>query len=688
MGASIAALHILVPLARVGEARDAVGRAYAKIGWSAPARGEEADRHALLAAGASTFLSVHDSACTGQDDGTLKALAALLSKSLNTVCIVTLVRDGDDFEFILFHKGIQADSAVGEPDGHGGGLKSVRGRAQALLWHEAFGGAHFRAISEAGGGKFSDRSAVFVALAGAAARNASPLAEDRLGAWCELAGLPRAAAVSGARSAGGKDGAVTHLALASRPVARKAAAEGAGRTLAFFASPEDYPYHGFFPSAWPVANGAVPPLIWPVLCRGGGLQGFRLCLHIDRTGGFVLKRVSVAAYAFHNGQIASQTPLASFGQSLPEDIALTEADLSFDADSFVLRTPPPDSKAAYILLIRVELVAPHAGEAMMTPSFRADGPASAPLMLPTLRVAVTKPRWVPIVADALDTSPGRTEALLRLNAPALHTAVAILPDTGDDVRTAMRALMEQVCSPLATAGLVATVHTHKHMIPGFSVAKSAQTVPLATLMQSALWAKLFETNARYQTVKIGIGVPDAPWPLAGLNMQASLRAGQDDDADAPRFSGPTVSVAVWAMAELGALSMLGLDSHVMLAQFAAWIRQAGVLQGWAADCAWFPQFDYYDDYMMTPYEQVSQVDWFRLGLKGTLTDRAWLRRRLRFVAPLLWLGWELAEQVNVASLAAFADITDTDDCVEIALHDPAALNRLEKALAPILPLNI
>jgi hypothetical protein len=689
MGVTAASLHILVPpLGISGDPRAAVERAYARLGWGAPVRGKPPQRSCLLAADSGQFVSVYDSACAELDDGTLKQLAVLISKSLATTAIVTTVLHGDDFEFILFRAGKQVDAAVGGPDGPNGGLKSVRGRRQAALWHDAFGGAHFREIT-GGAGKLVDRLALFVARAGEAATLASPLAEDRLGAWCALSGLSVQAALARGTDRIEDGRVVARLDLAARRLPRASPAFVAplAREFAFLPSTEGFPYHGFYPAAWPILPDAQRSVTWPVTCRNGGLQGFRVSLHMDRTGGFLVRKLSVAAYSFYNGQIMSPTPLASFGQTMPDDIAQAAADIAIDAENFNLREPAPGSRSHYILLIRADLQSPDAGEVMMTPSFRADGAAAA-LILPTLRLAVTRATWVPIVADALDETPARQEALLRLNVPSLHTAVAILPDTGDDVRSAIRFLLEQSFAPATRADLTATVHTEKHMTPGFSVPKATQTVPVQTLLQGALWQRLFETVGQYQTVRIGIGLPGAPLPLAGFLVQTSLRDAQDEDPSATRFGGPTIAVATWAVAEQSALSMLGLDQHAMLNSFTAWLRGAAPLQAWAADCAWIPDFDHYDNYELTPYETVSQVDWFRRALKGTLTDRAWLRKRLRFVAPLLWLGWELAELVDTAAISSFAHVVSIDDGVEIALRDAEDLNRLEMALSGVLPLGV
>jgi len=168
-------------------------------------------------------------------------------------------------------------------------------------------------------------------------------------------------------------------------------------------------------------------------------------------------------------------------------------------------------------------------------------------------------------------------------------------------------------------------------------------------------------------------------------LQTSLRNERGEDLGQTRFSGPSLTVAFWVLAEEAALAMLRMDMRDAGAAFAEWVREQAPLQAWAVDCAWVPEFDQYDHFVMTPYEAAGKVEWFRDNLAGMLTDRAWLRRHLRFVAPRLWLGWELAERVDARALTGFAQVTQMEDGLEILLRDLVDLPMLEHLLAPILP---
>jgi hypothetical protein len=600
------------------------------------------------------------------------------------------VQDNTDFEFLLYHLGRQVDSAVGDPDGHPGGLTAVRGAQQAAIWRAALGGPRFASLPHRAGDDPNDPVSRFVAIAEAAARAAQPYAEDRLAAWCRLAHLPARAAlrsfVDAAASPGNR-----RLALARRTGTR-----GRARACGISAHrcDEDFPYHRFFPAAWPTEAGADAGFVWPVLSRNQGLRDVRVALHIDQSDsdpvdGFVLLHVTLAAHAAQNGRIVSATPLASFGQSVPAEVARRSADIALDAHPFNVPEPRAGQHGEVMLLLRVEVRAPQAGEALITPTLRSGGAEAGPLILPTLRLAARGSGWTPIVADPMDENPARRQAVLRLNAPACLTHVAILPDGGAELRDSLRALVEAFLLPMTDTDLVAVIRTRKHHAldrnPGDGgVAGASQTVPVCDLLQGRLWPKLFQATRDLQSLQIEISALGGPHGLAGFSIQTSLR----DADEAAGDEGATVAVALWVIGDAAALGLLRLDMVAVRNAFAAWVRQASPLQAWMADCTWVPEFDHYESYAMTLYEAAAAVDWRGRGLAGTLCGRAWPRRRLRFVAPHMWLGWELAGLVDTSRLAAVARVTAYADGVEVELRRPGDLAALERLLVPVLPLHV
>jgi hypothetical protein len=669
MGFSAASLHILLPPRT--DAAASLRRAYAALGFAPPRNEADAIRHAILAP-SGRFLSVHDSVCALRDDGSLRAMAAHVSASLRTAVVITAVQDSEDFEFILYHRGRQVDSAVSDPDTNPDALNAVRGLLQADLWRTALG------VPTQPSGT-DNQAAPF--LSAVTSTPAATGAEARLAAWCALAELPPAAPLRAYDELAAKPG-LQRIALAASKPRRPARGQPSQRTLHYERNDREYPYHRCFPAAWPIEAGTHGSYTWPVLCRAGGLKRLRLALHLDRSGGFVLRRVSIAAYVHLNGSIMSATPLASFGQAVPRDAGLTEADIAFDADPFTLYQPDTTAGLEYMLLIRIELRAPRAGEVLMTPTLRADARDAAPLILPTLRLAATKRTWIPIVADPHDENPARRQAVVRLNAPAIHSAAAILPATREDPRPAMRRLVERWLQPMTDAALTATIVTQKHSsLTGVPAQPGIRRVPLATLLQGPFWPKLFATSRDWQTVRLEIGVGGAAHALAGFSLQASLRG------PPVRTGGATLALVLWAINDPSALALLRISAETTGAAFAAWVRTAAPLQAWISTAAWIPEFDQDDAYALTLYEASAALEWQQRGLAGTLTDGAWLRRRLRFVAPRLWLGWELAAIINVARFTAIAHVMEIDDGVEIELRDPADLPVLERLLVPVLPLR-
>jgi hypothetical protein len=107
-----------------------------------------------------------------------------------------------------------------------------------------------------------------------------------------------------------------------------------------------------------------------------------------------------------------------------------------------------------------------------------------------------------------------------------------------------------------------------------------------------------------------------------------------------------------------------------------------------ADCAWIPNFDTYQATTTTLYESAAAVEWVDRGMAGTLCDPAWPRRRLRFAARHIWLGWELAGLVDTARLTSIADVTAFADGVEIELRRAGDLVKLEQMLMAVLPLHL
>jgi glutathione S-transferase len=119
----------------------------------------------------------------------------------------------------------------------------------------------------------------------------------------------------------------------------------------------------------------------------------------------------------------------------------------------------------------------------------------------------------------------------------------------------------------------------------------------------------------------------------------------------------------------------------------AWVGAATPIQAWIADCAWIPEFSSYEEFRSTPYEALANAQWERDDRTEVSSRLDWLLSRLRFVAPTIWLGGDMARQLDMTVLATVADTAQFGDTLEIRLRDPSNLRGLEAVLAPLLLLR-
>jgi hypothetical protein len=65
----------------------------------------------------------------------------------------------------------------------------------------------------------------------------------------------------------------------------------------------------------------------------------------------------------------------------------------------------------------------------------------------------------------------------------------------------------------------------------------------------------------------------------------------------------------------------------------------------------------------------------------------WCSNVLRMVTPHMWVCRALLQQVDRAALEAVAQVTKTNEAFQIALKEGQALDDLELALLPVLPVE-
>lgn len=691
MGTTATSLHILSPAAAVSLG-DEVEKAYRKLGYT---RQKKADAPApkrviVSGKGPGDFVTILDSDNDSIDSGELKDLAVDLSRRLKTVAILTTVLDSDSFEFIVWRAGKQVDAAVSDAASHGGGLKMASGKRRAQLWLEMFHERDVRRAMAAGGAglaSFAEYLASWRQRLGVAeATSDSVFAEDGLMRWCDLAGIDADAALSRANDAGRPEAADdTILLLArTREPARKAAGS-APPPLAFFREDEDLPYHRVHPAAWPVEPDAPTQFRWFVVASGPGMHGVRLALNIEAASPLRVTGVHMRAQPFFNGQVTSMDAVASRDWTGFDIVGAGHDEQIFEDGDFTVPAVDPQSRKSFLVILRVEVALPDGSEATLTPRLSVLAPAVDGPKLPPLRLRADRPGWQPVVSHPpLQYPAPQDEAVRRLNAPAVRSMVAVLNGDGAPSRDGIRALAETWFGKLAPpAGTVATVHTEKHMTASASVSKSTQSLPFADLLADRKWPKLFDAQTDYQTVTVEIALQGAPYPLAGLVMQSTLRG----IGGAPGLRPATLSGAIWMIDHPDIERHLGLTADDADTLFETWIAGVAPCQGWRTRAAWIPAFSRYDGYEPTLYEQAATVEWFRLGLMDQLMDATRLGQRLRFVSPLMWLGAELMQAIDASRLQEAATLARQGETTRVTLRSDRSLADLEQALAAILPRN-
>jgi hypothetical protein len=719
MGTTCTSLHVLRGATKPRGFIADLGKAYEKIGFVAAgdAAGGAHKRVIVTDDGQSKFVSIYDSDNALIDSGELKELAVALSKRLKSVAVLTSVYDSDRFEFIVFHKGKQVDAVVSNADDHAGGLKYLSPKRRLAAWSELFLGPDLlRSLAAQPPVRLdpermatlAQRHRDFEERLGRAAQTVGAFAEDLLAAWCDVAGLDVSQALAGFQDML-QEAEPAPLAL----VLRKAAAAGSGAAVAgagtapavellAYRSDDDCPYLRYYPAAWPIPVGQTQRLKWLVLSQGAGFSGLLLDLAIDDPAAVCIGKVSVHAFPFYNGQITAPSALAAWETTPPR--APQTGHLRLAVEPLEIAAVEPEARKHIILLVGLELVATDARAFTVRAAIAARMPATEFVPLPPLRLRARRPSFVPTMAEP--HSDRHAQAILRLNEPAVLSMVAILNDDGEAVRRSIRDWSQACLAELAApAGTQLVVDTQKHMSPvSFRVAKTSKALPLSNAPKDKQWPRLFDLTNDYQTVMLGIVPPGAGWPVAGLSWQSALRDGLRDDAtrashlratianhlppDAlpiARDDGPTLSFALWIVNEPAVFEQLSVSADRIADLFEAWMANIAPVQAAIATSAWIPEFDLYERYNETLYEAASDLDWFRSGLNGMLTSRAWSARRLRTLGSTLWLGLELERAIDANVLQQIASLSKPGASLKIALRPEATLGQLEAALDPILP---
>jgi hypothetical protein len=118
------------------------------------------------------------------------------------------------------------------------------------------------------------------------------------------------------------------------------------------------------------------------------------------------------------------------------------------------------------------------------------------------------------------------------------------------------------------------------------------------------------------------------------------------------------------------------------------------LQAWHGQSTWIPLFDRAGGYHKTVYEDMSILNYFRgvlfrfhEGLHDRKMTAPWCANVLRMVTPHMWLGPSLFAQLDRPALERVAVVTAGNGSTKIEKRPDCAMDALELALLPILPIE-
>ncbi len=743
MGNSCASVHI----ALTGKTSDPIKgiiRAYTTLGFErAKTASPEGGKHVVLLRGkGDAFLSVYDSENAALDTGDLKDLARAASKVFKTAAVCTSLYDSDTFELVIFHAGKQVDLVMTHPEEYSGPLKILSGKSRATQWSKVFGTAlTAERISQAAATEsaFADDAlgelARLIGLTGGQPHmHYQDLREEK--AQTHHLYFTRQPPAAGAVPDGQialrdyfdpDNSRILMVAPASWPVPLGEAvrvtwlmlSEGAGFNDGSLAiqinGPDGLSITSGFMEGSKFHNGQIvgPLETAPRLRQGDDGQGREMA------------QASVEELVKSRQFEVTQSPLGSSGSK-----TFTARFPALD-----IPTKTPERTTQILVVLQLHLVASQVGAWDIGVSVRPNSGTAFQHDLPRARLAAVEQTWLPVVSglnpkatyntDDVATLQPRDALMLRemqhkqgiirldrtLNHFAIASNAAIIEDEGQATLDACRSHLEAWLRPLAEQTGDVRIHAEKRMTEKAYVGKSRKTLPLSAFQGDKAWHKLFDQAGNYQTVLANVFPKDAEYAIAGVGLQIGLEHYPEEWREhyerqlaatlskmrgRPFESAPvvnTVHVFAWVLNHAECYGYVGTSIDDMKDRLDGFASLRPVLQAWHSQYTWQPRFDHADDYHRTVYEDHSVLNWFRGilqtdgGLNASKMSLQWCRNVLRMVTPHMWICRALLEQLDRAALEAVAEVTGTGDAFKIALKDGRALDELEIALLPILPIE-
>ena len=734
MGNTCASVHIALS-GTMSDAISRIVRTYSSLGFEpAEAAPPEGGKHVILRRQeGDAFLSVYDSDNATLDTGELKDLALAASKTFDAAAVCTSVYDSDTFEFVVFNGGKQIDLLMTDPGQYSGPLKVLSGRSRATQWSKVFG----KPLT-------ADRIAQ-------AAATRSVFADDTLAELSRLIGLTDGQSQLHYRDLLDHDAAGAHHLYFTKRPSSPGADPAVQIALRDYFDPDHSYVLLVNPASWPIAVGEETAVTWLMLSEGAGFVDGTLVIHVTGPDGLAFTRGFMEGSKFHNGQIVGPLETAArpaAGATVEEQLEAKQFEVTPDPSEpsssrhFTARfstlgipTKTAGRTTQILIVLQLRLAASHAGEWDIDVSVRPLSGAAYQHDLPRARIAGVERSWLPVVSGLnpkvryetsdLETLQPRGTLLLhelrhrqaaiapdrRLDHFAIASNVAIIRDHTPATLDACRAYLESWLRPLAQQSGELRVHAEKQMTPRAYVGKSRKTLPLSAFERDKTWSKLFDHAGNYQTVLATIVPAGADYPIAGIGLQVGMEQQQEQwraqyeqqQADTlSRMRGRTFDAAPsvntvhlfnWILNHAECYGYAGTSIEDLKGRLDSFAAGHAVLQAWHGQHTWQPLFDHADEYHRTIYEEHSVLNWFRgilqtdSGLNASKMSVQWCSNVLRMVSPHMWICRALIDQVDRAALEAVAHVTETNETFRIALREGRALDDLELALLPVLPVE-
>jgi len=486
---------------------------------------------------------------------------------------------------------------------------------------------------------------------------------------------------------------------------------------------------------------------WMLLSQGAGFHGGTANIRVSGPDGPVLSKGAMRGFKFHNGQIVGDLETRPtdkdhvkdyYGFEITPIASASSGSQLYRAEFPNLGIPPMTSgRTTQILIVLVlyDLQSQTAGEWEINVSLQPGAQSAYCYDLPPMRIAAVEQGWLPVVSglnlkttyDKSDfsTDPRSEQSYLhelkdkqsrilnerRLIHPAIASSVAILEDDGQATLDACKTWLDAWLRPLAEQrnGEI-RIYTEKKLPQHvYKPSKTKKTLPTTAFLQDKAWGNLFTYAHNCQSVLIAVFPKDSERAVAGIGLQYSHERnyfpGQSYEPQmaetlsvmrgrpfAEEAYGSTLHAFQWVTNHADCFEYLNTSISDMGQRIDRLAAENAPLQAWNSQSTWVPLFDQAAHHKLTVYEDASAFNWFRSvveggGLYRRMMSAQWCSNVLRMVAPHMWLCRNLIDQVDRAALEQVAQVTETNNTYKIALRSGCALDELELALLPILPVE-